>query len=58
MTGIVRKIGWAEDDEGKPVFRAVVEYPDGPDELDDVPLRIVWDRLPVRIVVLDEKSTP
>lgn len=48
-TGIVRSVGWQEL-EGRQAFVAVVEYVDGPPSNDDLPFRIVWDEVPVRIV--------
>lgn len=51
MSGIVRRIGWETDEEtGEKVFRAIVEYPDGPPD-PDLPLAVVWQEIPVKIVV-------
>ncbi len=51
MSGIITKLGWSSNDEGKDVFRAVVEYPSGPDDRDNLTLRTVFNRLPVVIVL-------
>jgi hypothetical protein len=50
--GIVRSIGWGVDEDGCKVFRAIVEYPDGPPG-DDLPINICWTGQPVKIVVQD-----
>lgn len=43
--GIVRKIGW-EKVRGKEVFRAIVDFPNGPPSLHYV---TIWDRHPVEL---------
>ena len=45
--GVIRRFGWDRDESGKLVFRAVVDYPDGPP---DLPFAVIWHSLPVRIV--------
>lgn len=47
---IVRSIGWVGED-GQQVFRAVIEYPNGPP--DDLSFNAVWDARPVRIVIVE-----
>lgn len=54
MPGIVRRIGWEKDEEtGLPVFRAIVEYPNGPPSL---PFAVVWGKIPVEIVVIENMT--
>jgi hypothetical protein len=49
--GFVRRCGWECDEStGKEVFRAIVEYPNGPP--DGLSWSIVWDTVPVQIVVV------
>lgn len=51
--GILRRIGWVIDgDTGKEVFRATIDYPNGPPGK-DLPFDVVWKSLPVKIVVID-----
>ena len=52
--GIIRRVGWERDDEtGEKVFRAIVEYPDGPPtDADALTFNVVWDQLPVKIVLV------
>ena len=52
--GIVRRVGWDEDeDTGEKVFRAIVEYPNGPPAgTDALTFNVVWDQLPVKIVLV------
>ena len=40
---IVKKLGWAEDEDGS-YFRAECVFPDGPPSW---PIRLVWDRTPM-----------
>jgi hypothetical protein len=49
-TGIIRKIGWMEDEYGGQVFQAIVEFPDGPP--DSISFQNVWQKAPVTIVVV------
>lgn len=55
MSGIVRRIGWETHEEtGEQVFRAVVEYPGGPDSLpSDMTVAVVWQAMPVEIVLVE-----
>jgi hypothetical protein len=46
--GYVTKVGWEKRENGAPVFRAIVEYPNGPGE--GLTWATVWDRHPVKIV--------
>jgi len=44
--GIIILMGWRKI-RGKDVFRAVVEFPNGPPH---IPVGVVWDRRPVDII--------
>ena len=47
--GVVTRAGWEKDEEtGKEVFRATIEYPNGPPYL---PFDVIWERKPVDIVL-------
>ena len=52
--GIVKLVGWDEDeDTGEKVFRAIIEYPNGPPAgTDSLTFNVVWDQLPVKLVLV------
>ncbi len=45
-SGIIRRIGWDKDDEGHAVFRAIIDFPNGPPTLE---CRVVFRAMPVTI---------
>ncbi len=49
-SGILRRIGWMENEHGEQVFRAFVDYPNGPPS--GLPFSVVWNQTPVQIVVV------
>lgn len=50
-SGIITKLGWDKNDEGKDVFRAIIEFPNGPPDLNAL---VVWDQKPVTISLTPE----
>jgi hypothetical protein len=53
--GFLRRVGWEKhEDTGEDVFRAVIEYPNGPP--DNLRFSLVWEPIPVAIVPLPETA--
>ena len=47
---ILRKAGWELDDDGKEVFRVLVEYRKD-DVPPDFPITAIWKETPVKVVL-------
>lgn len=52
--GIVTHIGMTQDDQGRTVMRAVVDFYDG--AAPDINFKTVWNKTPVTIVEIAEQS--
>lgn len=52
--GVVRFVGWCDEgDSGVSSFCAIIDFPMGPP---DLAANVVWERLPVRVVLKDQSS--
>lgn len=49
-------MGWSKDACGKDIFRAIVDFPEGPPP--DITFDVVWRQLPVTIALAKESATP
>lgn len=50
--GIVINVGLAQDDQGRTVMRAIVDFYDG--AAPDINFKTVWNRTPVTIVEVEQ----
>ena len=51
--GIVSRVGWEKDEDGREVFRAIIWFPNGPP---DLPFNTVWDQRPVIVALADASA--
>lgn len=51
--GIVRRVGWDSNEAGDRVFRAIIDFPNGPPALS---YAVIWDPQPVEIIVAPEEK--
>lgn len=54
QTGVVTSVGVTQDDQGRTVMRAIVDFYDG--AAPNITFKTVWSKAPVTIVEADKQS--